>query len=423
MRNCRVGNGSGPSGNQIDPPRALYFWLPYVVVASVVCTQYTARTWHVLLPLAFVWVVVPLFDILFAWGKRRKLGDRSSIIRNRICSDGIVDDECCSVSSNNGRRAQISTSQQLSPAQRAEIATSWSFRAPVLLWAPMQLALFVWAARRVSDKQITHEPARIVALLASMTLVAAGGINCAHELLHRKSLLEQALGQILLVSVCYGHFFIEHARGHHKRVATPHDPATLQFGESFYHFLPKTLIGGFRSAWMLEKNRLNRTGRTVWSLRNAMIWYIIAPMALFIAPFAAALGARAVIFYLLQSFGAVVLLEQVNAIEHYGLTRRRLPDGSYEPVGPQHSWDGPYTASNYLLFKLQRHPDHHLHVGKRYQVLDVTPESPQLPIGYLTLAPCLLVPPLWRAVMDPVLADYRAKYLTSECLDRQKDGA
>ena len=47
----------------------------------------------------------------------------------------------------------------------------------------------------------------------------------------------------------YMHFYIEHLYGHHKRVATEEDPATSQKGENFYSFLPKSIIGGFMSAW------------------------------------------------------------------------------------------------------------------------------------------------------------------------------
>lgn len=46
----------------------------------------------------------------------------------------------------------------------------------------------------------------------------------------------------------------------------------------------------------------------------------------------------------------------------------------------------------------------------RYQALDLTEGSPQLPAGYLSLAPLLLIPPAWRAVMDPVLNTYKKKW-------------
>ena len=43
--------------------------------------------------------------------------------------------------------------------------------------------------------------------------------------------------------------------------------------------------------------------------------------------------------------------------------------GVYEPVDIRHSWNAPYMVSNMLLFKLQRHSDHHENPYKPYQTL------------------------------------------------------
>lgn len=189
--------------------------------------------------------------------------------------------------------------------------------------------------------------------------MAAEGINCSHELLHRRSMVERFLGKLLLTSVLYGHFVIEHTRGHHANVATPDDPATMRFGESIYHFLPRTIVGGYRSAWRLEKARLARSGLAVLSVHNEMVLYALAQVA-FCVSFYAMFGTKGLLLFFFQSAVAVLLLEQINAIEHYGLLRRRLPSGEYERVGPKHSWDAPHRVSSYLLFKLQVHADHHL---------------------------------------------------------------
>lgn len=326
-----------------------------------ILTHLSPNPFHTLLPHLFIWLLIPLLDHLIG---------------------------------------AAASSPPLSPAHRRHLASLPTFRYAVLLWPPVQLLTLLYTAcafRRGRGALVD------AALALSMALTSAGGINAAHELLHRHSALERALARALLSSVCYGHFFIEHARGHHKHVATPADPATLAFGQSFYSFLPQTLVGGFRSAWRLEAARLRKARLPLY--HNAMLYYIVAPVA-FVALLGSVAGWRGVQFFFIQAFMAVVLLEQINAIEHYGLVRKLRPDGSYEAVGPEHSWDAPQLVSNYLLFKLQRHADHHLHADKRYQMLELSPESPQLPAGYLTLAPCLLVPPLWRAVMDPVLESY-----------------
>lgn len=368
-------------------PHPAPFFLPYAVVAAILATtRSSSQTWHYAVAPTFIWVVVPLLD------------------------------SCLS----RAHTAHTHT-RQLSVERRRELAESPWFRTAVLLW-PLGQACVLWQSlRRARDLSIAAHAAtttrgdaanlalRVLLLLSSCTLVSAGGINAAHELLHKPSRTSRLFARALLVASCYGHFYIEHARGHHRRVATRDDPATMRKGESFYAFLPRTVVGGCLSAWRLECERLTKSALPVWSIHNEMLWYAVMPTAALFWPIARWYGAAAVAFYALQAAGAVVLLEQVNAIEHYGLERLHTADGTLEPVGPQHSWDAPHSIANYFMFKLQRHADHHMNAAKPYQLLDATPESPQLPAGYLTLAPCLLVPPLWRAIMHPVLDDYRAR--------------
>jgi hypothetical protein len=76
----------------------------------------------------------------------------------------------------------------------------------------------------------------------------------------------------------------------------------------------------------------------------------------------------------------------------------------------RHAWDSPSRLVNTFLLKLQRHADHHVHAGKRYQQLNTSDASPQLPGGYATMIVLALVPPLWRAVMDPRLLEHRRRH-------------
>ena len=65
-------------------------------------------------------------------------------------------------------------------------------------------------------------------------LFGALGINIAHELGHRREKVFQRLAKALLILSLYMHFFIEHNRGHHSRVATPEDPATSQYNTTVF---------------------------------------------------------------------------------------------------------------------------------------------------------------------------------------------
>lgn len=302
-------------------PHPMPFFLPYTVPVMIVVTHYSSNPWHSLFPMIFVWVIIPLLDKLVP------------VHQNK--ADG-----------------------PLTASQRRELNSQLFFRIAVLLWAPTQFMMLLWALMRVSSCP-DMDVVRLISLVSSLGLIAAEGIICAHELLHRRSSIERFIGDLLLAAVWYGHFAVEHARGHHFRVATPDDPATLRYGESFYHFFPRTLVGSLRSAWRLEASRMRAAGRHVFSPHNkivrAGVLQLVLPSTL-----AYVLGSRAVMFFVAQAFLAILLLEQVNAIEHYGLLRRQRADGSYEPVSPRHSWDAPHSISSYLLFKLQLHADHHL---------------------------------------------------------------
>jgi alkane 1-monooxygenase len=209
------------------------------------------------------------------------------------------------------------------------------------------------------------------------------------------------------------HFFIEHNRGHHVRVATPEDPATSRYKENFYAFWWRSVTDGYKSALNLENERLNKKGISIWSFSNQMIWFTVLPL-LFVSIstlFFSFIGNRFIwempVFFFSQSFLAFSLLEVVNYLEHYGMERQLLPNGRYERVSPIHSWNASHTVSNFLLFQLQRHSDHHAFAHKRYQVLDHSEESPQLPSGYSAMLILAMFPPLWFRVMNKRLEKWR----------------
>lgn len=272
-------------------------------------------------------------------------------------------------------------------------------------YVPAQMIMLVYAAYVVS----THHLSWIewLGFTLSIGLISGGaGINLAHELMHKNSRTQQILSKTLLVCVCYGHFYIEHVKGHHVRVATPEDPATAQLGESFYQFIPKTLIGSFKSALHLEKKRMLQKGYACWSLHNHFWWILSVPII--IGSLCLLLGGFSTLaFFIVQSFTAIMTLELVNYIEHYGLERKKLENDVYEKVSPYHSWNANHWLTNAILFHLQRHSDHHTYGARPYQILRHMEQSPQLPSGYLGMIVLALIPPLWSTVMDKRVMEFR----------------
>lgn len=282
------------------------------------------------------------------------------------------------------------------------------------VWVYVQLGIIVWGFSVISSKNLSF--AEWLAFSTGMALVTGGvGITVAHELGHKPGKSEQFFAKVLLMTVCYMHFIIEHNRGHHVRVATPDDPATSRFGESFYSFWWRSVKDGFISALHLEEERLQKKGVSFWSVQNQMIQFIIAPI-LFVGLFTLIfslvhnrLAWEVPVFFFVQSFFAFSLLELVNYIEHYGMSRKHLPNGRYEKVTPLHSWNASHVVSNFLLFQLQRHSDHHAFAYKPYQILKHYDESPQLPQGYSAMIILALFPPLWFKVMDSRLEEWKRR--------------
>jgi len=287
------------------------------------------------------------------------------------------------------------------------------YRWIIYSWVYVQLAVLIWAFYIVSTQHLSI--LEWILLLTGTALVTGGvGITVAHELGHKNSYWEQLYAKILLMTVCYMHFLIEHNRGHHVRVATPDDPATSRKNESFYAFWQRSVTDGYLSAIKIERERLKRMNLSFRSLSNQIIQFALIPIGFIaITTLTFSLIAERVaweipVFFFVQSFFAFSLLEVVNYLEHYGMERKMLPNGKYEKVTPLHSWNASHTISNFLLFQLQRHSDHHAYAGKPYQVLNHNGESPQLPAGYSAMLILALFPPLWYKIMNPRLEEWKA---------------
>ncbi|GAB3261134.1 alkane 1-monooxygenase [Chitinimonas naiadis] len=273
-------------------------------------------------------------------------------------------------------------------------------------WFDTVLYLYVaayWAALLLGLWCATHADWTTwerVGCTLSMGVVGGVGIVVAHELGHRRTRYERFLAACLLQPVCYGHFTLEHNRGHHAWVATLQDPATARYGESFYRFYLRCVPATWRAAWRLEFERMGRLGISRWSWRNAM-WRHVGISLLIAGVVLSVLGPAAFVFWVVQAVLAFSLLEAVNYLEHYGLLRQLQADGSWEPVADRHSWNSNHLFSNLFIYQLQRHADHHANPSRPYQALRPSLTAPQLPSGYTAMIPLALIPPLWFRIMNP----------------------
>lgn len=238
-----------------------------------------------------------------------------------------------------------------------------------------------------------------ILLAAYAGMIAGLAINSGHELGHKNSKLEKQLAKVVLAVAAYGHFTIEHNRGHHKFVSTAKDPASARMGESIYKFALREIPSAFRGAWSIEKERLSNRGKPVWHWRN-MILQSYALTILLSVLLVVAFGWLVLPFLLIHNAAAYWQLTSANYIEHYGLLRKIGADGKLERCEPHHSWNSNHIFSNLVLFQLERHSDHHAHPLRRYQSLRHFENLPQLPNGYFGMYVLAYIPSLWFKVMD-----------------------
>lgn len=285
------------------------------------------------------------------------------------------------------------------------------YRAITLIWLPVQAAVvfgLIWWATGPSTLAVWEK----IGLFAGLgVMTGAVGITYAHELAHQSDRGERWLGDLLLAMVLYSHFRSEHLLVHHPHVGTPRDAVTARYNEGFHRYYFRVLRDCPRSAWRAEAAMLARRGLPVWHRSNPFWRYGALQLGWLALAFGLG-GWGGVGLFLVQAGVAIWQLELTNYIEHYGLTRRHLGNGRYEPVRPHHSWNASHRASNWLLINLQRHSDHHVKPQRRFPLLQTygTDAAPQLPLGYPAMTTLAMIPPLWRRVMNPRVRAWRRQF-------------
>ena len=258
------------------------------------------------------------------------------------------------------------------------------------------LVLVAWSLVYVSQRQL--QAWQWLALAYSVGLVGGTlGITLAHELMHRASRFDRRLSRLLLLLVGYSHFQIAHVRSHHLLAATITDAASARFGQSVYAFLWQSLSGSYLQAWHLEAAKcLRECGFAYHPWANSCIASLGLQFTLY-ALIVLFLGFGSLGFFILQGVLAIMVLETINYIQHYGL-RRDHQNGQVDSMQNKHAWDSS-AISNFALFNLGLHGEHHTAAARPFYVLSSANSCNRLPAGYFTMAFLALIPPLWRRVM------------------------
>lgn len=318
---------------------------------------FTVTGWEVWMPLVYAWIVVPFLELF---------------IKPNPGNMSVAEEEVA----------------------KADKTYDFLLYFVVIL----QYAALIWFLYVMS-----HDPMTWLDIIGRIwvmgMLCGVFGINVGHELGHRTNVFEQTLAKMLLLTSQYMHFFIEHNKGHHKRVATSEDPSSARYGEWIYVFYFRSIIFSYISAWKIANREVQKKGKPVFSLQNEMIQYTLVQVA-FVAAIFFVFGWLVTLYYLAAASIGIILLETVNYIEHYGLQRKALGNGKYERAMPVHSWNSDHVIGRLMLFELSRHSDHHYLASRKYQTLRHHDDSPQMPTGYPGMMILSLIPPVWFYVMN-----------------------
>jgi len=345
--------------------RALKYLLPLILYIGAIRSfhSYGIVVW---LPLILAWVAIPLFELFI----KAHSGNMSSVEEELAKSDKVYD---------------------------------------IILYliVPLQFTALYFFLKNINDPLLQWYD--IIGRIWVMGLLCGVfGINVGHELGHRTNVFEQLLAKALLLTSLYMHFFIEHNKGHHKRVATPEDPSSARYGEWIFAFYFRSVIFSYFSAWHIANNDVKKKGKPVLSFYNEMIQFHLIEIG-FVAIIFFVFGWLTTIYFLAAATIGLLLLETVNYIEHYGLQRKNIADGKYERAMPAHSWNSDHVIGRLFLFELSRHSDHHYLASRKYQILRHHDDSPQMPTGYPGMMLLALMPPVWFWIMNKRIKDIELK--------------
>ncbi|EFC42900.1 predicted protein [Naegleria gruberi] len=280
------------------------------------------------------------------------------------------------------------------------------YRMVPIIYTISLTCLFFYSLSRVH--LLTAEQFLMHSISLGVALGQSGAVS--HDLLHKRTFIENLCARIILIFHGYLHFPLEHVYSHHKKAATPQDAATARFGENLYNFAVRSCIGGYMNAWHIDtehrERRRRRFNTTLPSLLFSEMFWSTVSLVLFASFVFYKFGTLGLSSYLLTALIAIILIECVNYIEHYGLKRKLRDDGEYEPVNETHSFDALFRMSSYAYFNIVFHADHHFYATREYYKLRVYEKSPKLPFGYSTMILISFIPPLYFSLMNPIVFEF-----------------
>jgi alkane 1-monooxygenase len=260
--------------------------------------------------------------------------------------------------------------------------------------------LWILSSAHRSTLETIGGVASLILLGGSMT-----GLT-AHEFVHRKNRWQRRLGTFIFTLFGYSHFIIAHIKGHHRNVGLKEDWSTARLNETAYQFLPRAIVQGYLGSWGIERRRLENKGISgihAW-MQNPMLhhtWMSFVPFAITYL----FLGSRGLALHLAIGFGSIVLIEMINYVSHFGLSRKTQADGKVEKILAIHSWESGHKVTNWFLFDAGKHCHHHTDPNAPHDNLRLAFAESHLQIYLPTMVLTGFIPPLFFRRYPVLLAD------------------
>ncbi len=272
---------------------------------------------------------------------------------------------------------------------------------------PFTLVFALWQIL-VADHLTTWEAVLLVLALGTMARLT---LNAGHDMMHRRTVWERWIGECLMASVSFPQEVTEHVYIHHAHIGTPKDSVSAPKGQTFWQYLPRSVVGSFLDTWRFERDWLARRHLPVWHYTNP-VWRYVLEIAAWYALAYWIGGVWGLLVLAVICVLGIFQLRMVDYVQHYGLQRIRLPNGRFERVQHRHSWSAAYKFSNWLYYNAQRHADHHIVATRLYALLQHSGEdkAPQLPGTYGKVSTLALFPRRWFRTMDPLVDRWRAHF-------------
>ena len=234
----------------------------------------------------------------------------------------------------------------------------------------------------------------LIGSFASFVVIGAVLLAAGHELIHKRQSFLKAVGAFTFNAFGYWQFPLAHVYNHHAFVATSQDNHAPQVNQSYWLYLASSYPKAVRFAYDMIMEEAQDPASGWWSGRRLITAYMCLPLGLLVLVFFWS-GPMGVCFYVGICLLSLMMAETVFYLQHYGLSRR--PD---ERVTPAHTWDSYHRFTNYLIFMVPRHADHHMNWQKDFYAMQRYDDAVPLPVGYLLLIPLAFIPPLFYALMN-----------------------